>query len=166
MTSSFCQPPLDQKPTITICPSIPFNFLSNNWYQHNTVTQTRFVSKLFFLALLSSSSSWHFSILRLKKNFSQEETNLSFRSSAEAKSAAYRWSGHHRPSYSILLYILVQTPFLIRASDSVKPWLILLSSSWNHPRPSDILSWSHPSSHRRRPETTDILYWSSLTPSR
>jgi hypothetical protein len=84
MTSSFCQPPLDQKPTITIRPSIPFNFLSNDWYQHNTVTQTRFVFKLFFLALLSSSSSWHFSILRLKKKFSQEETNLSFRSSAEA----------------------------------------------------------------------------------
>jgi hypothetical protein len=51
MTSSFCQPPLDQKPTIAIRPSIPFDFLSNDWYQNNTIAQTRCVQ-----ALLSSSS--------------------------------------------------------------------------------------------------------------
>jgi hypothetical protein len=55
MTSSFCQPRLDQKPTIAIRPSIPFDFLSNDWYQ-NTILSLKLVLcpsssfQLFFLA--------------------------------------------------------------------------------------------------------------------
>ena len=130
MTSSFCQPPLDQKPTITICPSIPFNFLSNNWYQHNTVTQTRFVSKLFFLALLSSSSSWHSSILRLEKKDLARKKRISLFVLLQRQTvcrshltitdhhiADQAIIGHHT-SYSINLYILVPHPSLLRSSSA------------------------------------------------
>ena len=137
MTSSFCQPPLDQKPTITIRPSIPFNFLSNDWYQHNTVTQTRCVSKPFFLALLSSSSSWHFSILRLKKkkkNFSQEETNLSFRSSAEADRLPQSLIDHHIADQAIIGHhtsynISASHPSLRLSEVVAHPLIVVLRSS-------------------------------------